>query len=85
MACCGGGSIKRGAGRRAASALVAGTERVLVEYLGTRVELWSVRGRATGTKYFFAQRETERIQLVYVEDVEGLECRRDFSLLGEMA
>jgi hypothetical protein len=72
--CCGGA---RGARRRPPKpGPVAGTEQVLMAYVGPRDELFTTRGPATRTRYLASAREHERRVPVYVEDVAGLEATR---------
>jgi hypothetical protein len=50
---------------------------VALDYLGDRRALFSVRGPATGTKYYFAATLTDFRQVVFAEDVTGLLAVRE--------
>lgn len=80
--CCGGKTIRR---RPPKTPAVEGTDRVLVEYVGDRAELFSVRGPATKIRYYFSSQDHERVLPVYVEDVPGLEAMGDWRQVEEEA
>lgn len=75
MGCCGGS--RKGRQRPTRAALLAGSVRVAVDYQGGRLALFSQRGPATGTKYYFAATLADYRQAVYAEDVDGLLAIRE--------
>ena len=80
--CCGGRSGPR---PRAKPPKPDAGREVLAEYTGDREKLFSLRGAATGIKYYFAATEGDRLQVVWSGDLENGMERVGVIYAGELA